>query len=373
MTSTDGSIAPSQRDRHALEALKINCLATGVAISSSTLKELGGINALTVHEYPTTGGVTLRLEHDVFINAPFDEWFCRDAEVRLSGSASEGFHLAFDDNTFDVSVVPLPGYIGQLDDDGHRVDDVVMSHVDRARLSPISGCAYDCAFCDLAGQRYQRHSLDRLIAALRVAETDRQLPVNHVLISGGSPGRKHHQWFVDTCRALIAATGLPVDVMMSAQPGSDATIAQLAEAGVHGVSLNLELLGDDASTQYITQKHRFARPHLAGSITAAVNALGSGGRVRSLVIIGLEPIAATIEGVTFLAALGCDPVLSPFRPAAGTALVGHPPPSPEQLHDVLNAARAVVRDHGVSLGPRCVACQHNTLSFPWDVEPWTAR
>lgn len=372
MTSGAASISPNQRDREALEQLKISCLATGVLISPSTIRELGGANALTVHEYPTTGGITLELDHDVFVNAAFDEWFCRDAEVRLSGSASEGFHLEFNNQLFRASVVPLPGYIGRCDDDGRRVDDVVMSHADRARLSPISGCAYDCAFCDLPSERYQRHPVDQLIEALRVAEADLALPVKHVLISGGSPGRKHHQWFIDACTTIISATALPVDVMMSAQPSAAQAVERLVEAGVHGLSLNLELFGEEASALHIGQKHRFARPNLDDMVTAAVGALGSGGRVRSLVVVGLEPVTVTLDGVEHLASLGCDPVLSPFRAAAGTALVGHSPPDSELLRDVLASARQVARGNGVHLGPHCVACQHNTLSFPWDVEPSAA-
>jgi hypothetical protein len=35
--------------------------------------------------------------------------------------------------------------------------------------------------------------------------------------------------------------------------------------------------------------------------------------------------------------------------------------------ELLARARTVVARHDVALGPRCVPCQHNTLTFPWDV------
>ena len=76
----------------------------------------------------------------------------------------------------------------------------------------------------------------------------------------------------------------------------------------------------------------------------------------------------TLRGVEALAALGCHPTLSPFRPAAGTRLAGQPPPSAAFLSEVLDRSRAIVARHGVRLGPDCVPCQHNTLAFPWDLE-----
>jgi len=64
--------------------------------------------------------------------------------------------------------------------------------------------------------------------------------------------------------------------------------------------------------------------------------------------------------------MGCEPVLSPFRPSRGTALVNHVTPEPALLSDVLDGAREIVARQGISLGPECIPCQHNTLTFPWD-------
>ncbi len=38
------------------------------------------------------------------------------------------------------------------------------------------------------------------------------------------------------------------------------------------------------------------------------------GKVRSLMLVGLEPVEDTLRGVEELAKRGCDPILSPFRP-----------------------------------------------------------
>jgi uncharacterized radical SAM superfamily protein len=246
------------------------------------------------------------------------------------------------------------------------VADVVMSHADRVRLSPLVGCAYDCGFCDLADMKYVLRPAEQLCAALEVAAGDDALPARHVLISGGSPRRAHYEQFVDTCEEIITRSALPVDVMFSPMVDNLDVVDRLADAGVEGLAINLEVFSDAAARAALGRKHNTARRHFEATVIRAVERLGRGGRVRSLIIAGLEPPEQTLRGVDYLASLGCDPVLSPFRPAAGTRLRILPPPRPHELAGVLAESRAIVARHSVGLGPECGPCQHNTLSFPWD-------
>ncbi len=351
-----------------IELLKATALAEGVRLSAEAERLLsnGGRTPLTVHEYATTGGITVVLPGDVYLNAPFDDWYCAESTVAvdvLDGSLVMRSGIA----TLPIKrVLPLPGYLDVIDASGHRAADTVMSHGDRVRLSPIVGCAYDCSFCDLASARYERREAAQLIAAMQVALADEVLPVRHALISGGSPGRRHHPWFEATCTSILEACPVPVDIMMAAIPGDPGFVDRMVDAGVTGFSLNIELFGSEAAGLHIRAKHRHARPGFDEFASRAVQRLGRGGAVRSLILVGLEPPEDTLAGVEHLASLGVDPVLSPFRPARNTKLSEREPPSATLLLEVLEASRQIVREHGVHLGPRCVPCQHNTLTFPWD-------
>jgi len=361
-----------------LELVKTVALAQGLRVQGDTLAGLGGSETLTVHEYPTTGGITLVLEQGVLINAPFDEPYCADSPLELFGSR-EGFALRIADVTVPVlDILPLPGYLSAVDHEGRAVADVAMSHSDRVRLSPIEGCVFNCSFCDMGG-RYLPRSPEQIVAALETALSDEALPARHILISGGSPGwaLAEQNYFEEVCIAVIGHarslsalrdSSLSVDIMMSARKDGPEFVDRMVEEGVQGFSFNLEVFSDEAAVTHLGRKHRSARPLLAAMIERAVKTLGWGsGRVRSLIIPGLETPEQTLEGVEWLASMGCDPVLSPFRPARGTALAAASPLEPEVLDYVLRRSRAIVREHGVGVGPRCVPCQHNTLSFPWDV------
>ncbi len=369
--------SPSPERVAELEQVKTMALAYGVRIDAEALAWLGGASELTVHEYPTTGGITLVLGDEVLVNAPFDEPWCARSPLRL-GVAGDRLELRLGDIVTDVlGVLPLPGYLDAVDAGGRAVADVAMSHSDRVRVSPIEGCAFGCAFCDMPG-RYVPRPLEQILAALDVALRDDALPARHVLVSGGSPGQAPTQqdYFRDVCAGVLRHTrmtaaradGPPdVDIMMSARSDGPAFVDAMVAEGVHGFSFNIEAYSEEAARTHLARKHKLTRPHLEATIAHAVAALGRGtGRVRSLIIPGLEPPEQTLEGVEWLAALGCDPVLSPFRPARGTALVDAQPVDPDVLSQLLAQSREIVRRHGVALGPRCVPCQHNTLSFPWD-------
>lgn len=360
------------RQRHVeqqwAEMVKTSALASGLRASEAALAMVGGVSAVTVHEYATTGGIPLRIG-DLYMNVPFEEDFTAEADVMLDAEddvlwLAHGGHRERVDEVF-----PLPGYIGIVHPAGFRVDDLVFSHMDRARLSPIVGCAYNCAFCDLPG-RITLRPLDQLLAAAGVAMADTVLPVRHLLISGGSPGPRDQGRFIDTVHGLVAALSptVDVDVMMSSAEYTPEMVRRLVAAGVHGFALNIELFSDPASTVHVRAKHRRSRPHFDETVSTAVRLLGPG-RVRSLIIPGLEPAEETVAGVEHIASLGADPVLSPFRPAAGTKLSAHRPVSAALLREVLEASREAVARHGVALGPRCTPCQHNTLTFPWDASP----
>lgn len=358
-------------DRAALERLKIQCLSRGVRVSAAALDLLsnGGTELLTIHEYPTTGGITLVLDGDVVVNAPFDEWFCTEAEVCLDLD-DEGLFLQLSDDRHPVHrVLPLPGYLGRVDSHGRHVSDVAMSHADRVRVSPIVGCAYDCGFCDLPSMRYAMRDREQIGEALLIAAEDTALPVRHVLISGGSPRRPHVEQFVQLCADVIRDSPLPVDVMFSPTIDDLEIVDRLVDAGAQSFSINIEVYSGDRATSLLRTKQALTHQRFAATIERAVELLGSNGQVRSLIIPGLEPVESTIEGVRFLASLGCDPVLSPFRPSQGIALADHRPPTADDLRQVLEESRQIVAEHGVALGPECLPCQHNTLTFPWDVRP----
>ncbi len=348
------------------QQLKISCLSRGIRVTREAEQRLseGGKVPLTIHEYATTGGVTLEFEGGIFVNAPFDEWFCDEPEATLAvNETTDNYEVHYSGECFPTHVLPLPGYLGVRDSAGRAVKDAVMSHADRARLSPVGGCSFKCKFCDSSTvSGYHPKPLDQLREALMVAQMDNRLPVRHAVISGGTPTRLDYGYYDEVCESIIRNAVLPIDVMLWPRP--DDIVSRLANWGAFGFALNIEVFDDSVARRLIPQKRQFGLDLYAKGIQRAVERTGGKGRVRSLILVGLEPLEITLKGVEFLAALGCDPTLSPFRPAPGTLLQQTRPPSHELLERAYLESKNIVERYGVKLGPRCIPCQHNTLTFP---------
>jgi hypothetical protein len=340
-------------------------MANGIRLAPGVFSRLtrDGEVPLTIHEHPTTGGITLRMGN-VYLNTPFDEWYCERSQALLTEASSGVFEVQYAGEAVQCDVLPLPGYLSELNSLGHRVTDTTISHCDRIRISPISGCTLDCGFCDIPSMRYQRHEAEEILASVEVAKQDRNVAAHHMLICGGSPGPRHFAWFDEMICTVAAGSGLMTDVMMSARAGDLGFIRRFVDAGVGGFSFNLEVFGNESASHIMPRKHARSSPHLPRTIRAALQAVGGGGRVRSLVVIGLEDVQDTLRGIEFLASLGCEPVLSPFRPSRNTALASLEPPDEQYLTRIYDGALDIVASHGVRLGPRCIPCQNNTLVIP---------
>jgi len=201
--------------------------------------------------------------------------------------------------------------------------------------------------------------LDSVARAIR----DPLLPAQHVLISGGTPKEEDYDYLKEVWSAVPKAfPAMAVDVMMVPMPGL-LEPEELRAMGIHGLSLNLEMFGDEASKRTMRAKADLGKTYWFDFIGRAAETFGPG-KVRSLILVGLEPLEDTLKGVEALAERGCDPVLSPFRPDPHTPLRNMQPPTIEFLAEVYERSVEIVERHGVKLGPRCIPCQHNTLTFP---------
>lgn len=350
--------------------LKFRLLASGLAIRPATmtrLVQLAGAQGLSSADYASTSGIILKLDDDVWVNAPYEQ----DRPSFVDGTP---YALGHDDGGFLVEgeglasrarLWPQPAYHGTSGPHG-TWNNYVVSHTDRARLSPIRGCAMMCDFCNIPFDDpisvYALKPIDTCLEALRVAVDDAVQPAHHILISGGTPKPKdvwfHQELYV---RVIQEFPTTPVDIMMA--PIKDVLrYDELREAGVNELSINLEVFDQDIAASMMRNKHHQGRDYYLSEIERASEELGPL-RVRSMLMVGLEPLASTLAGVRAIAERGGVPVLSPFRPDPVTPLAGLRPPALDLMHEAYERGREIARAAGSYLGPDCPPCTHNTLGF----------
>lgn len=350
------------------QQLKIRMLASGLSVTSAArawIIEAANGAGLSSADYASTSGPILKLDDDVWVNAPVQDHnaFAAQATTVLD---REGDHLVVHDGR-----LASPAWYclqPQFHEPGHgrELMDLVVTHGDRARLSPLHSCSMTCTFCNIPYDdpltTYQLKSIDTCIEALRVAVDDPIQPAHHILVSGGTPKPKDVGHYQELYRRVIEAfPGTPVDIMMVPIPGI-LDVPTLKAVGLNDLSINLEVYDRVRQQEVARQKYNWGRDYYLDFIEQAADVLGPG-HVRSMLLVGLEPAESTLEGVAAIAQRGGVPVLSPFRPDPATPLGNMQPPGFDQLVDVLLRSQEIVAKYGTFLGPSCPPCSHNTLNF----------
>jgi len=354
------------------QELKLYLLAHGVRIDpaaeASWLDQFGG--PLTLNEYASTSGVALYTHDGIWINAPFIEAFTEQTEARLICEGGK-FALTRGSLVVPVNVVPVPAYHQETYEDGERrlpYTNLGVTHTDRCRISPIEGCAWVCTFCDLPYDfRYRKKPREEMLRVVQKAKSDRLAPARHVLVSGGTPKPADEPWIDEIYEFIAQNAAMPVDVMMPARKDMGYP-ARLKAAGVNMMSINVEIFDKDRARRITPHKARLLGvDHFIDYIGEAVKVFGVG-FIQSLMVFGsaIESMESTLAGVRAIAERGGMPVLSPFRPDPATPLGNQPPASLEEMKRVYGESLEICErtGTGVKLGPRCIPCHHNTVTFP---------
>ena len=154
---------------------------------------------------------------------------------------------------------------------------------------------------------------------------------------------------------------LEIDIMMVPIDGL-LDLEELDSLGVNQFSINIEVYNTQVAADLMRQKFGRGLDWYLRFLERATETLGPG-RVRSMVMVGLESAEDTLAGVKAILERGCIPVLSPFRPAPSTPLRDVAPPSAAELENIYLQALDLATDVGSMLGPDCPPCTHNTLTL----------
>jgi Radical SAM superfamily len=351
------------------QLLKLDLLVHGAAISrraGEVLRDLTVDGRLSPADYASTSGVILRLSGREWVNVPIETFnpnFVSESPFILDHH-DEGFVICGPKSSVEAEFWPLPHYTGHSGPSGESLNKYVFTHADRVRLSPTVGCAFECTFCNVPyDEAYGGvKALDVMIESLRAAFADPVQPARHLLVSGGTPGPSHVQILQEVYyRVLEEFAPAGVDIMM-VPVGGLFDLDELKRLGVNDLSVNLELWDEKLAATAMRQKFRQGRQYYLDFFESAAAVLG-GNHVRSMLMVGIEPIESTLEAVEAIAQRGCVPVLSPFRPDPVTPLATMAPPTVDLLRETYLRAEEITNKYGVVLGPTCAPCTHNTLTF----------
>lgn len=339
---------------------------------------------------------------EMIVNAPLNIRFTAFSPFSLRASADTGadhgehrfelyyYQTMISDN---VRLFPEDTFANKRTSKGILYSDVAFLSGDRLRVHVTNRCRFKkakdengedmgCRFCNMRPSGEEDYVFDKATvqeivrAYLNRAKQPENLRKNrfqfdHFLVGGQSPddmGNSHLPELVETLHELAPTKRIYVMILPPQGEKARKAIYELINKGATEISFNMEVFSD-----------YYAQLHMPGKAAACprnsyINALNIARFVmndsetecvRTMFVVGLEPITSLKQGLRLVIDNGIQPMLSVFRPLPNTPLEGALPPTMQELAALYTEIEKWCSEKGIHLGPGCNYCQNNTLSLPY--------
>lgn len=249
---------------------------------------------------------------------------------------------------------------------GVPFETIINIATDRIRINPAPICVYKtegtyCHFCNLPTQNYH-YNIDDVKEVIDYCIVN--VEFRHFLIGGGTYSL-NGGWNIIIQISEYIRKKCSKDIYLMCIPPQNVTVLdKLKRAGITEIAFNIEIFDSYLRKQIMPGKGSISLDDYFTALTYAVKLWGNTGKVRSLLIYGIDNDDTFITGIESLCHAGVEPIISIFRPLNGTDLQDSNPPSTVDIFSIYEKCNAIAEKYSLILGPDCVECQNNTLSFP---------
>lgn len=344
-------------------SLKIALLNQGVCFSSEAEHRASKCGMIRQGVFQS---VDLTLPNGLIINAPCHTDFSELTPYHIEWNGTQ-FLLCYEDNVLSpVAFDSADPYQQKTAVGGTLFRNAAFWATDRLRVHHQFHCSYKtngigCRFCNV------KHKTGTFLLEDVCEVIDFYLEhtdFRHFLIGGGSgEDSSEPQNIIELARHIRSRSDKPI-YSMCLPPKDLSVLSEYYNAGINEISFNLELFNREIAKKIMPGKGSIPLSQYESAYREAVRLWGNHGAVRSLMVLGLEPIDSFYQGIEWLCQLGVMPIISVFRPMNNIALKEVLPPSNMALAHTFPRILEITSRYNLIPGPFCVACQNNTLSLP---------
>lgn len=298
----------------------------------------------------------IRLPTGQLCTVPVGQPYTQKSSFSLTEKGGEAvLHCAGE--VSDVTLLPAPSFYQKTTRSGARMGSFCALHDRLLILHPFLGCGFfnqpgqACRYCQYDSMMNEaepplRDPLE-LVEAVRAALDEREVDTVY-LYNGYSPSddiglrklaaviallRKHLGH-----RQIALETVAPADVQV---------IDELYEAGLDIFICNIEVNDADRFAEICPGKQDIGGQDAIYKALSYACSVFRSGAVVSHLIVGLEPLQSTLDGMKKLVAQGIVPMLLPFRPLPGTALSDCPLASLDDVEQALLVQYELLESSGM--------------------------
>ena len=345
---------------------KISLLNQGIIISKKAKKQIENLGKIRNAVF---SAVDITIYESLHVNCPqklkFNDFTPWAIDVNNKGILTLFY---YGNEISDVKLDIEDLYCNNIIQSNVKFSDVCFWATDRLRVHHNLSCCMKnqglgCKFCEVPASSHCISIEDILYVVdfyLEKANTFR-----HFLIGGGSEPREIEYKNILRIVKHIREKSTKDIYVMSLPPKDMDVLKMYYESGVTEIGFNIEIFDQDVAANYMPGKGAISRQEYFTALKEAVRYWGNTGKVRSLMIVGLESEESLLHGIRELCQIGVMPILSVFRPIPGTETENIVPPSNHFLKNIYKKAAMICEEFSLHLGPECSFCQNNTLSLPF--------
>lgn len=344
-------------------ALKIGLLNQGIRFSENAYSEMEKQGSVRAGVFQS---IDLTFDDGLVINSPYHTRFSELTPYCIEWTG-EKFFLSYENIPLcPVSLSSADPYRNKTASSGTIYRNAVFLATDRLRVHHEFRCRFKmagegCRFCNVK-PKSGNFSIEDVceIIDFYLEHVD----FRHFLIGGGSGDDINEcNNILTLARHIRSKSDKPI-YAMCLPPKNTSVLSEFYASGINEVGFNLELFDRTVAKKIMPGKGSIPLTQYEDAYREAVRLWGHRGAVRSLMVLGLEPLKSYYQGIEWLCKNGVMPIISIFRPMDNIELNYALPQGNKELMEIYYRSSAIAAKYGLILGPNCTACQNNTLSLP---------
>lgn len=316
----------------------------------------------------TYSSIDLYFNESLIINCPLDLKLCSISPFRVDYENDELTLFYIDCKISKVFIDFGIDYQELKTQNNISYGDISFLATDRLRIHHSLGCAYKtahkgCMFCDVPASMNSLKIEDIYeVIDWHLKNSD----FNHILIGGGSSVRDlEPSRILSIIRYIRMHTNKSI-YLMSLPPRKPEILSEYFQAGLDEIAFNIEIFDRKQALRFMPYKGAISLSEYQNALICAVKLWGNTGKVKCLLVYGLETDKSFLSGIHWFASHGVQPIISVFRPLRNTEMQDRIPPESGSLQKIYFDTLSICQSYNLYPGPECLFCQNNTLSIPID-------
>lgn len=346
-----------------LLALKISLLNQGVRISRNALEQMKANGMIRQGVFQS---VDITFNKRLIINAPYLTDFSELSPYEIDYYQGEYVLKYYNKILHSISFDPLDENRKKVAHKGTIFGNIAFLATDRLRVHHQFRCNFKlrnlgCKFCNVKPKEGD-YNLDDVFEVIDYYI--KNVEFRHFLIGGGSgvPEVEQHN-IMEIAKHIKSKCSKPI-YAMCLPPENIEILDCYKGSGIDEIAFNIEIFNRTIARRTMPGKGTIPLEQYKKAFLKAVSLWGKTGNVRSMLVLGLEPLNDFYKGFEWLCQMGVMPIVSVFRPVNHIVMKSVLPYSNNALYEIYLKSKKIASKYSLYPGPPCIACQNNTLSIP---------